>query len=155
MATMETATATELKNRLGPLLAMAQWAPVAIERHGKVVAYLVPATKPRVKAGHGASPTAPKWTRAEEERVLELCASGDLRPSRWARAGDREFLAGVAALLASMPEFPRARLLALAERLSPGMNSVERFGRWMRHSPLDPARFVPMLRERIARGQAT
>jgi hypothetical protein len=45
-------------------------------------------------------------------------------------------------------------MLALAERLSPGMNSVERFGDWLRHSPLDPARFVPMLRERMARGTA-
>lgn len=150
---MNTVTATELKNRLGPLLATAQWAPVAIERHGKVVAYLVPAAphqESRVRAR--VSRRAVSWTRAEEERLLELCASGDFRPSRWARAGDRDFLAGVAALLASLPEFPRPRMLALAERLSPGMNSVERFGDWLQNAPLDPARFVPMLRERMTGG---
>ena len=149
---MKTVNATELKNRLGPLLATAQWAPVAIERHGKVVAYLVPA--PRPPGSRHAAPRRPRWTRADEERVMELCARRDFRPSRWARAGDPDFLAGVAALLASLPEFPRPRLLALAERLSPGMNSVERFGQWLRQSPLDPARFVPMLRERMAHGEA-
>jgi len=151
---MNTVTATELKNRLGPLLDTAQWAPVAIERHGRVVAYLVPASAATPAAHARAKATQPPvtWTRAQEERVLELCASRDFRPSRWARAGDRDFLAGVAALLASLPEFPRPKMLALAERLSPGMNSVERFGDWLRHSPLDPARFVPMLRERMSHG---
>jgi antitoxin (DNA-binding transcriptional repressor) of toxin-antitoxin stability system len=149
---MNTATATELKNRLGPLLATAQWAPVAIKRHGKVVAYLVPAGPAPAQSRRSGMPKRVKWGRAKEERLLELCSSRDFRPSRWARAGDREFLAGVAAVLASLPEFPRPRLLALAERLSPGMNSVERFGDWLRRSPLDPARFVPMLRERMAHG---
>ena len=43
---MDTVNATELKNRLGPVLARAELAPVAIERHGRVVAYLVPARPP-------------------------------------------------------------------------------------------------------------
>jgi antitoxin (DNA-binding transcriptional repressor) of toxin-antitoxin stability system len=150
---MNTVTATELKNRLGRMLDTAAWAPVAVKRHGKVVAYLVPAQEQAPKRARRARGRPARWTRAEEERLLELCASRDFRPSRWARAGDRDFLAGVAAMLASLPEFDRPRMLALAERLSPGMNSVERFGDWLRHSPVDPARFVPMLREQMSHGR--
>ena len=147
---MHTVTASRLKNRLGEMLDAASWKAVAVTRHGKVVAYLVPA------ASHeGRRPPAdarrrpPAWGRAAEERALRLCSGRDFRPSRWARAGDREFLAGLAALLASLPEFDRAQMLSLAEALSPGMSRSEVFQRWLDRSPLDPARFVPMLRERL------
>ncbi len=147
---MQTVSATELKNRLGRLLDTAAWTPVAVERHGKVVAYLVPAGEPprthaRVKA--------PSWGRAAEELVVALCARGDFRPSRWKRAGDRRFLAGVATLLASLPEFDRPRMLALAQSLAPGMGTAEAMSRWLDEVPLDPARFVPMLRSRLAHGR--
>ena len=144
---MKTVNATHLKNRLGEVLEHAAYGPVAVERHGKVVAYLVPAPASGTKA-----PKAPargreaRWGRREEERVLELCASRDFRPSRWARAGDARLLAGVATMLASAPGFDRPRMLALAERLHPGMSKAEVFGEWLSETPVDPARFLSMLR---------
>ena len=39
---MYSVNATELKNRLGPVLARAALERVAVTRHGRVVAYLVP-----------------------------------------------------------------------------------------------------------------
>lgn len=77
--------------------------------------------------------------------MVELCASGDFRPSRWLRAGDPTTLAGVAVMLASQTDFDRARMLALAERLDPGMSKPARFGRWLAGSPILAARFLPML----------
>src|ERR1700682_6128070 len=117
---MERVNATELKNRLGPVLARAALSPIAVVRHGRVVAYLVPAEAPRPARTGAAFSTRP-LSRAEEERLVALCASGDLRPSRWLRAGDPELLAGIAAMLASERGSDRARLLSLAERLHPGM----------------------------------
>jgi antitoxin (DNA-binding transcriptional repressor) of toxin-antitoxin stability system len=150
---MNTVSATHLKNRLGEVLERAAFAPVAVERHGEVVAYLVSprafgAGSPaeRKKKAKGAT----RWGRREEERVLELCARGDFRASRWARAGDAWLLAGVAAMLASVPGFDRPRMLALAERLYPGMSGEVVFGKWLARTPLDPARFLPMLRSRMS-----
>jgi len=147
---MDTVTATDLKNRLGPVLARAALAPVAIVRHGRIVAYLVPPTRevvertPRREAFfHGA------LDRAQEERLVDLCASGDLRPSRWLRAGDREMLAGVAVMLASQADFDRVRLLALAERLYPGMTAAKRFGKWLETIPVEPAHFLPQVRTQM------
>ena len=147
---MQTIDATQLKNRLGSVLEQAMLAPVAIERHGRVVAYLVPASPP---AEHGRSSAkvspAVAWDRAAEERVLELCAKGDFRPSRWLRAGNPYALAGVAAMLASVEGFDRTRMLALAERLRPGMSTVEGFGRWLAETPIRAERFLPLLEARI------
>jgi prevent-host-death family protein len=149
---MDSVNATDLKNRLGPVLARASLGTVAIVRHGRVVAYLVPPDR------HGARKGAPKaprvLDRAAEERLLSLAASRDLRPSRWQRAGDPWLLAGVATMLASQPEFDRVRLLALAERLHPGMSTTEEFGRWLERSPLRPARFLPMLRKEMSMSRA-
>jgi prevent-host-death family protein len=143
---MESVNATELKNRLGAVLARAALGPVAVVRHGRVLAYLVPASDPGAAARSQAPHTQGALDRAAEERLAELCASGDLRPSRWLRAGDRRLLAGVATMLASQPEFDRMRLLALAERLEPGMSTPAAFGRWLAHAPVRPARFLPMVR---------
>ena len=144
---MERVSATELKNRLGPVLARAALSPVAVVRHGRVVAYLVPAAPPPPrKAGAAFAPRS--LSRAGEDRLVELCASGDLRPSRWLRAGEPRLLAGVAAMLASERGFDRARLLALAERLHPGMSTPAEFGRWLARSPVRPARFLPMIEAR-------
>jgi antitoxin (DNA-binding transcriptional repressor) of toxin-antitoxin stability system len=149
---MNTVTATRLKRRLGEVLDAVSFGPVAVERHGKVVAYLV---SPSVVSPPKPSPNArrpdatTRWGRRGEERVAELCAARDFRPSRWARAGDPWFLAGVAAMLASLPQFDRPRMLALAERLHPGMSGKVAFARWLAEAPLDPARFLPQLRARM------
>lgn len=145
---MQTVNATQLKNRLGEALKRAALGPVAIMRHGRIVACLVP--PPTVTARAKATPDVrPRWGRRAEERVVELCAHGDFRPSRWLRAGDPRVLAGVAAMLASQENFERTRMLALAERLYPGMSAPEEFGRWLAHSPVQAARFLPMLKARL------
>ena len=146
---METVSATDLKNRLGEVLARARLHPVAIERHGKVVAVLTPVSAESTPARSRATKRSPQLPRALEERLVDLCASGDLRPSRWLRAGDPRLLAGVAVMLASQPEFDRYRLLALAERLEPGMSRPEKFRQWLDESPLRAARFLPMVRAQL------
>ena len=147
---METVDATRLKNRLGEILKRATLGAVAIRRHGRVIAWLVPpsrANAPRSPAVPRRAP-APRWTRREEERLIELCARGDYRPSRWLRAGDARVLAGVAVMLASQEGFERTRMLALAERLQPGISAPADFGRWLAHTPVEAARFLPMLKAR-------
>jgi hypothetical protein len=89
-------------------------------------------------------------SRSEEERLLELAASGDTRPSRWRRAGDPQLLAGVAVLMGSLDLGPRERLFALAEHLWPGMSTIELANEWLRRTPVKADRFVPMLRARLA-----
>jgi antitoxin (DNA-binding transcriptional repressor) of toxin-antitoxin stability system len=146
---MYSVNATELKNRLGPVLARAALEPVAVMRHGRVVAVLTP---PRTGTGKPARKAAPTTLhREEEDRLVRLCASGDLRPSRWMRAGDRRMLAGVATMLASQPEFDRLRLLSLAERLHPGMSTPEEFARWLESAPVKAARLLPMVRKEMSR----
>ena len=83
---MQTIDATELKTNLGGVLARAAVDRLAIRRHGRIVAYLVPARdveKPRRKQPQQGMPTS--LSRVQEERLLELAASGDTRPSRWRR----------------------------------------------------------------------
>jgi hypothetical protein len=48
-------------------------------------------------------------------------------------------------MLASDSDAPRERLWALAERLSPGMSMLEKFGPWLERSPIDPSRFFSMI----------
>jgi len=146
---MDIVKATELKNRLGAVLERATLGRVAIERHGRVVAYLVPVpTRPR-RASPQSARLEHGWSRLAEERVLELCARGDFRPSRWLRAGNPHQLAGVAVMLASQEDFDRPRMLALAERLYPGTSTPAGFSRWLASSPIQAARFLPMLRARM------
>src|SRR5688572_11764983 len=82
-SSMETVRATDLKNRLGEVLAKARLHPVAIERHGKVVAYLSPVPAESPARTPRAAKRRPQMARAQEERLVDLCASADLRPSRW------------------------------------------------------------------------
>jgi prevent-host-death family protein len=148
---METVDATELKTNLGGVLARAAVDKLAIRRHGRIVAYLVPAREleaPRRKRETASMPQS--LSRTEEERLLQLAASGDTRPSRWRRAGHPRLLAGVAALLASLDLGDRERLFALAEQLWPGMSTLEVANEWLCHSPVKADRFVPMLRTRLA-----
>lgn len=146
---MESVNATHLKNRLGEVLRRAALGPVAIVRHGRVVAHLVPPPGAAERRAPKPEKTARRWTRREEERVVELCARGDFRLSRWLRAGDPRTLAGIAVMLASQEGFDRARMLALAERLDPGMSKPARFSRWLARSPVEAARFLPMLEARM------
>jgi antitoxin (DNA-binding transcriptional repressor) of toxin-antitoxin stability system len=146
---MDVVNATELKNRLGAVLERATLGRVAIERHGQIVAYLVPASAQSKRAIVDRSASAKSsWSRRQEERVVELCANEDFRPSRWLRAGNRYELAGVAAMLASHADFDRSRMLALAERLHPGMSTTTIFNRWLARTPIHAARLLPMLRQR-------
>ena len=145
---MDSVNATQLKNRLGEVLRSAALGPVAIVRHGRVVAHLVPPDAAARRAPRQ-DQTPRRWTRREEDRMVELCAQGDFRPSRWLRAGDPRTLAGVAVMLASQEGFDRPRMLALAERLDPGMSKPGRFGQWLAGSPIQAARFLPMLDARM------
>jgi prevent-host-death family protein len=151
---MESVNATLLKNRLGEVIRRAALGPVAIVRHGRVVAHLVPPPDPKRRIAPRRSGRLRRWTRREEERVVELCVRRDFRPSRWLRAGDPRLLAGVATMLASHPSFDRTRMLALAERLDPGMSAPGRLGRWLARSPVLAARLLPMVDERLREGRA-
>ena len=145
---MQTVHATALKNRLGEILARAALGPVAIQRHGRVVALLVPPPAQKTRKAAAKASGAPRWNRRSEERVVELCAQHDFRPSRWLRAGDAQTLAGVATMLASENGFDRTRMLALAERLHSGMTTPAVFNRWLAHTPVHAARFLPQLAAR-------
>jgi antitoxin (DNA-binding transcriptional repressor) of toxin-antitoxin stability system len=144
---MESVDATQLKNHLGQVLRKAALGPVAVVRHGRVVAHLVPppaVTMPGVRSGRRR-----RWTRREEERAVELCVRGDFRPSRWLRAGDARTLAGIAVMLASLSAFDRDTMLSLAERLDPGMSKPGKFDRWLAVSPVLAARFLPLVEARM------
>lgn len=145
---MKTVAATEAKNRFGQVLEQAMHGAVAIERHGRVVAYVVPA---RDYAGpSGAATAMPEHHgRAEEERLLALCASGRLEAGLWRQHGSPFFMAGLATMLASARGLPRERLLGLARELYAGMADAGTFARWLERSPVRAGRFVPMLRKRL------
>src|ERR1700722_5480646 len=83
--------------------------------------------------------------REYEEELLNLCASSDVDPKRWRRYGPPFFMAGLAVMVASVPEFDRRSLLDLAEALHAGSSQVGVFALWLEHSPLRPSRFLPML----------
>lgn len=146
---MQIIDATELKTNLGDVLARAAVDKLAIRKHGRIVAYLVPARDVEQRQKQRQERMPRSLSRAQEERLLELAASGDTRPSRWRRAGPPQLLAGLAALLGSLDLGNRERLLALAEQLWPGMSTLEVANEWLRHSPIKADRFVPMLRARL------
>jgi hypothetical protein len=83
--------------------------------------------------------------REYEERLLDLCASGDVEPNRWRHHGPAFFMAGLAVMVASVPEFDRRSLLDLAEALHAGSSQVGVFQLWLKGSPVRPSRFLPML----------
>lgn len=83
--------------------------------------------------------------REYEARLLRLAASGDLADEAWATAGPRFFMAGLTVMLASEAGLDRRGLLALAERLHPGVSEPAVFSRWLDRSPLRPSRFLPLL----------
>jgi hypothetical protein len=83
--------------------------------------------------------------RAFEEQLLDLCASGNVAPNRWRELGPGFFMAGLAVMVASVPEFDRRSLLDLAEALHAGSSQVGVFALWLERSPVRPSRFIPML----------
>jgi hypothetical protein len=88
--------------------------------------------------------------RDYEERLVELCASGDLHRHRWSSCGPRFFMAGLAVMMASDRNSNRRGLLDLAEELHPGASLVETFNRWLERAPVRPSRFFPMVEARRA-----
>ncbi len=84
-------------------------------------------------------------TRQYEEELLDLCASRELDPGLWRHYGPAFFMAGLAVMLASVPEFDRRALLDLAEGLHAGSSQVGVFVLWLERSPVRPTRFIPMV----------
>jgi hypothetical protein len=89
--------------------------------------------------------------REYESALLDLCASGNTDPEQWRAHGNEFFLGGLATLLAGASGFDRARYLRLAESLHTGVTTPEVFALWLKRSPVRPARFLPMLRQRMSR----
>lgn len=89
--------------------------------------------------------------REYEKRLLDLCASRTVDPAKWQQLGPGFFMAGLAVMLASSPEFERRSLLALAETLHPGATEPAVFARWLEASPVRPSRFLPMVRVMVNR----
>jgi len=87
--------------------------------------------------------------RDYEERLVDLCASRNISVEQWQSHGPRFFMAGLAVMLANLPEFDRRALLDLAENLHPGASAPEVFARWLARSPLRPSRFLPLVSARV------
>src|SRR5437660_3173307 len=68
--------------------------------------------------------------RDYEQRLVELCAGGDLNPALWESGGPRFFMAGLAVMLASILDHDRRGLLALAEGLHPGASEPAVVAYW-------------------------
>lgn len=91
-----------------------------------------------------------RLSREQEAVLLRLCASRPLQLKQWAAEGPRFFMAGLAVLVscvagAEARKADRRDLLALAEQLSPGVGDPDVFAHWLKHSPVRPSRFLPML----------
>lgn len=86
--------------------------------------------------------------RAQEEALLDLCASGSADVRHWLAAGPRWFMAGLAMLMARGTGPERQAMVLLAEALSPGMSTAESFSQWLERSPVEPTRFLSMLEHR-------
>lgn len=88
-----------------------------------------------------------RFDRDLDERLLELCASGDTDPLRWRALGPGFFMGGLANLLACFDDLdPDHRYATLAEVLHPGVRSPEAFNLWLARAPVKASRFLPMLR---------
>jgi hypothetical protein len=96
-------------------------------------------------------PRQPKsFDREYESALLDLCASGNADAAQWRAQGDDFLMGGLATLLAGAAGFDRTRYLRLAESLHVGVSTPEVFALWLKRSPIRPARFLPILRARIA-----
>lgn len=88
------------------------------------------------------------FSREDEDRLLDVCASGNADPAAWSRHGSSFFMGGLAVLLSSARGFDREKYLRLAEALHAGVSTPEVFGLWLQRSPVQPSRFLPMARIR-------
>ena len=95
-------------------------------------------------------PDRNRFDRDYESSLLDLCASGKTDRDTWRAYGTAFFMAGLATLLAGARGFDRQRYLRLAESLHLGVTTPEVFGLWLETGAVRPARFLPMLRERMA-----
>jgi hypothetical protein len=95
-----------------------------------------------------------RFGRDDEDRLLDLAASGNVDPVLWRAAGPAFFMGGLAVMLASARGFERERYLRLAEALHPGVSTPEVFAHWLERTPLRPSRFLPMARRRRDRAPA-
>jgi hypothetical protein len=97
-----------------------------------------------VKTRDGRFPT--RLDRALEARLIDLVRSGSARLEDWRREGPAFFMAGLAVVLASAPEFDRRNFLELAEALHPGVTEQRVFEQWLKETPWKPSRFMSQLR---------
>lgn len=88
------------------------------------------------------------FLRDHEARLIDLAASGNTDLDTWQQHGPTFFIGGLAVMLGCARGFDRERYMLLAEKLHPGISHHEVFGRWLEQSPVDPARFLPMVRAR-------
>ena len=115
---------------------------------GLELAAITPGTAnaPADAVGDGRFPW--RFDRDLEERLLELCASGETDPRHWRALGPGFFMGGLANLLACFDDLdPDHRYATLAAALHPGVPSPEAFDLWLLRSPVKPSRFLPMLRK--------
>jgi hypothetical protein len=89
-----------------------------------------------------------RLSRAHEDDLLDLSASGNIDPATWRARGPGFFMGGLAVMLASARGFEREPYMRLAEELHPGVSNPEVFGTWLTRSPVRPSRFLPMARKR-------
>jgi hypothetical protein len=86
-----------------------------------------------------------KVLRDYEEQLVGLVCSGSRDPDAWRALGPPFFMAGLAVMMASHTGARRNDLLALAERLHPGISEPAVFALWLKDSPVRPSRFLPMV----------
>jgi len=89
----------------------------------------------------------------EEAKLIELVLSGNRNCADWLMHGPRFFMAGMAVLLAGLPQFEHQPLLELAEEIQPQSSDASLFRLWTQRCPLDRERFLARL-ERERRMQA-
>ncbi len=99
-------------------------------------------------ATHGGEHGPERFGRDDEDKLLDLSASGNLDPNVWRAHGPSFYMGGLAVMLASARGFERERYLRLAETLHPGVSTPEVFGMWLKKSPVRPSRFLSMARRR-------
>jgi hypothetical protein len=86
-----------------------------------------------------------RLSRGDEVRIAAL-AHGPFTPAAFRATGFADaFLAGVAMALASDRTLPRARLLALARALAPGIVTADGYRKWLQASPLRLARLFKLV----------
>lgn len=89
--------------------------------------------------------------RPLEARLIAVLGAHSTRTDDWRPLGPPFFLAGLAVTLASVAGLGRQTYLDLAEALYPGATEPRVFAKWLKETPLPPARFLPMLEVELRR----